>query len=61
MFEKAKEKYEYYASPIPPDTTMGTLQNRWRASTKIEAIQSEIQPENVADDPIKKLTSSNAN
>lgn len=39
-FEKAKEKYQYYKNPIPPDTTMATLQRRWKSSNSIEAIQS---------------------
>lgn len=61
MFEKAKEKHDYYMSPIPPDTTMSTLQKRWHSSTKIEAIQSVNQTESVAQDAVNKLTSSNAN
>lgn len=61
-FEKAKEKYQYYTSPIPPDTTLGTLQKRWRSSITIEAIQSVQHPDNPIEDEANKLAaSSNTN
>lgn len=59
-FEKAKEKYSYYKNSIPPDTTMETLQSRWRSLKTIEAIQSVPRVENVIDDQADKLASSNA-
>lgn len=59
-FEKAREKHEYYKNPIPPDTSMATLQKRWRSSTTIQAIQSEPNPDSIEDDA-KKLASSNTN
>ncbi|XP_055326668.1 protein ABHD18 [Sitodiplosis mosellana] len=60
-FEKAKEKYQYYTNPIPPDTTMDTLQKRWRSSITIEAIQSVPNQENLIEDEANKLASSNTN
>lgn len=61
MFEKAKEKYHYYSSPIPPDTKMETLQKRWRSSRSIEAIQSVNSQENSEGNGADKLTSSTTN
>ncbi|XP_031626308.1 protein ABHD18 [Contarinia nasturtii] len=60
-FEKAKEKYQYYRKPIPPDTTMPTLQKRWRSSISIKAIQSVQNQRSAADDEADKLATSNAN
>lgn len=59
-FEKAKDKYKYYKNPIPPDTTMATLQKRWRSSITIEAIQSVQHQGNTIEDEANKL-SSNSN
>lgn len=28
-FEKAKQKYQYYKSPIPPDTTIDIIRDKW--------------------------------
>lgn len=47
-------------SPIPPDTTMETLRERWRSSTAIQAIQSVNHVDNIIADQANKLTSSNA-
>lgn len=45
-FTKAKEKYNYYRHPIPPDTTMDTLKKRWESLATIKAMQSvHHQPE----------------
>lgn len=60
-FEKAKEKYNYYTNPIPPDTTMTTLQKRWKSSTAIEAIQSVHHQGNIIEDEANKLSSTNTN
>lgn len=60
-FEKAKEKYQYYSTPIPPDTTMETLQKRWQSLMAIEAIQSKQNCGNSIEDEANKLASSNAN
>lgn len=47
--------------PIPPDTTMTTLQNRWRSSITIEAIQSVPHLRNPIEDEANKLATSNLN
>lgn len=60
-FEKAKEKYQYYVNPIEPDTTIATLQKRWRSLPTIEAIQSVNNQANLLEDEASKLTSTNVN
>lgn len=61
MFEKAKEKYNYYSNPIPPDTKMETLEKRWHSLRSIEAIQSVNRQENSVENGAEKLTSSTTN
>lgn len=58
MFEKAKEKYQYYTNPIPPDTKLETLQKRWHSLRSIEAIQSVNGPDNLPENDSNKFTSS---